>query len=63
MEQAGVFSDEGKISVYLNGTIVNQEIDVKPTKGKIQIQSEAVPMLVKRVDLTPLNHHSTALKQ
>lgn len=42
------------IDVYLNGELVNQAIDVKPSKGRIQIQSEGAEMLVRKVELTPL---------
>lgn len=44
----------GAISIYLNGTLVNQASDVKPQKGKIQIQSEGAEMFVRKVELTPL---------
>jgi hypothetical protein len=50
----------GKISVYLNGILVNQAINVKPKKGKIQIQSESSPILIRRVDLIPLALHTSA---
>jgi hypothetical protein len=43
-----------KITTYLNGTLVNQAFDIKPSKGRIQIQSEGAEMFVRKVDLTPL---------
>jgi hypothetical protein len=47
---------QGKeISIYLNGTLVNQAIDVQPQKGRIQVQSEGAEIFLRRVDLTPLN--------
>jgi len=49
----------GEISVFLNGILVNKAIDVSPSQGHIQIQSEAAPMFVRRVDLTPLAPHSS----
>lgn len=42
------------ISTFLNGTLVNKATQVKPTKGRIQIQSEGAEMFVRRVALTPL---------
>lgn len=48
-----------KISVYLNGHFINEAINVRPTKGKIQIQSEVAAMLIRRVDLTPLTTPSS----
>ena len=44
-----------KISVFLNGILVNQAYGVKPTKGKIQIQSEGAEMFVRKVELLPLS--------
>lgn len=43
------------ITVFLNGTLVNYATDVKPKKGRIQIQSEGAEMLVRKVDLTSLS--------
>ncbi len=43
-----------EILVYLNGTLVNRAMDVKPQKGKIQIQSEGAEILIRKVILTPL---------
>lgn len=48
-----------KITVYLNGHFVNEAINVRPSKGKIQIQSEAAAMLIKKIDLTPLTTSSS----
>ncbi len=44
-----------KISIILNGTLVNQALNVKPSKGRIQIQSEGAEIFFRRVELTPLN--------
>jgi hypothetical protein len=44
----------GAISIFLNGTLVNQATQVKPAKGRIQIQSEGAEMFVRKVELTPL---------
>lgn len=42
------------IIVYLNGKLVNRAFHVRPTKGRIQIQSEGAELFFKRIDLTPL---------
>lgn len=42
------------IDVYLNGILVNQAVKVKPSKGRIQIQSEGAEMFVRKVELMPL---------
>lgn len=46
---------EGQISIYLNGTLVNEAIDVKPNKGRIQIQSESAEIFFRRVELIPIS--------
>ena len=46
--------NQGKINVFLNGTLVNQAIDVKPLKGRIQIQSESAEIFFKKIAITPL---------
>jgi hypothetical protein len=44
---------EGKnITIYLNGVLVNRAMDVLPSKGRIQIQSEGAEIIFRRVDLT-----------
>ena len=43
-----------QISIFLNGILVNKAIDVKPLKGRIQIQSESAEIFFRRVELTPL---------
>lgn len=42
------------VSIFLNGTLVNQASQVKPSQGRIQIQSEGAEMFVRKVELTPL---------
>jgi len=42
------------IHIWLNGVLVNQASDVKPHKGKIQIQSEGAEIFFKRIIITPL---------
>ncbi len=43
-----------EIAIYLNGTLVNHAYKVKPTKGRIQIQSEGAEIFFRRVDLESL---------
>ncbi len=43
-----------KLSIYLNGTLVNQAYRLKPSKGKIQIQSEGAEMFVRKVEIIPI---------
>jgi len=43
-----------RISIYLNGILVNEATAVKPNKGRIQIQSEAAEVFIRKVELTPL---------
>lgn len=38
----------------LNGVLVNKAFDVKPSKGRIQIQSEGAEIYFRKVDLKPL---------
>lgn len=45
---------DGEIKVFLNGALVNRATDVKPGKGRIQIQSESAEIFFRRVDLLPL---------
>lgn len=44
-----------KVTVLVNDVLVNEAWDVKPSKGKIQIQSEGAEMFVRSVELTPLS--------
>jgi len=45
---------DGEITIYLNGVLVNRALEVKPRRGKIQIQSEGAEMLVRKVELSPI---------
>ncbi len=45
---------DDQITIFLNGKLVNKAMHVKPQKGKIQIQSEAAEVFVRRVELQPL---------
>jgi hypothetical protein len=43
-----------EIIVYLNGILVNHAFDVKPHRGRIQIQSEGAEIFFRRISLEPL---------
>ena len=45
-----------EITIYLNGHLVNHAIDVRPQKGKIQIQSEGAEIFFRRITLIPLSN-------
>lgn len=47
-----VFRDE--ITIFLNGELVNKATNVKPQKGKIQIQSEGAEIFFREITLIPL---------
>ena len=47
-------ADGDKLSIFLNGILVNEATNVKPQKGRIQIQSEAAEIFFRRVELTHL---------
>lgn len=42
-----------EIFIYLNGVLVNHATNVRPHRGRIQIQSEAAEIIFRRIDLTP----------
>jgi len=46
----------GQISIFLNGVLVNKATDVKPNKGRIQIQSEGAEIFFRRIELKPLSN-------
>ncbi len=47
-------ADGSRVTLILNGVVVNQAFNVRPHKGRIQIQSEGAELFVRRVELTPL---------
>lgn len=55
-----VIADGGKITVLLNGIVVNRAVDCTPKKGRLQIQSEGAEIFFRRVELTPLTTPATA---
>lgn len=48
------YANGGNLLIYLNGKLVNKAHNVKPRKGKIQIQSEGAEIFIRRVDLQKL---------
>ena len=44
-----------EITVKLNGVLINKATAVKPSKGRIQIQSEAAEVFIRKVELWPLS--------
>ncbi len=46
---------DGEITIYLNDVLVNKATNVKPRKGRIQIQSESAEIFFRKVELTPLS--------
>lgn len=42
-----------EITIFLNGTLVNKATNVRPSKGRIQIQSEAAEIFFRHVELVP----------
>jgi hypothetical protein len=47
-------ADGAALTVILNGVTVNRAVVARPSKGRIQIQSEGAEIFVRRVDLIPL---------
>lgn len=43
---------ENEIIVYLNGVLVNRAREVRPSKGRIQIQSEGAEIYVRKIELS-----------
>lgn len=46
-------AEDGQITIFLNGILVNRATNVKPDKGRIQIQSEGAEIFFRRIELTP----------
>lgn len=49
-----VIAKGDEVTIYVNGVLVNQATNVKPSRGHIQIQSEGAEMFVRKIDLKPL---------
>jgi hypothetical protein len=48
-------AEDGQITIVLNGILVNKATNVKPNKGRIQIQSESAEIFFRKIELTPLS--------
>jgi hypothetical protein len=49
-----IIAEKDKVSIILNGTLVNQALNVLPSKGHIQLQSEGAEIFFRQVDITSL---------
>jgi hypothetical protein len=49
-----VICDGATITQIVNGTVVNKAFDVRPTAGKIQIQTELAEIYFRRLELWPI---------
>ncbi len=49
-----IVCDGSKISIKLNGVLVNAGRGANPAEGKIQIQSEGAEIRIRRIELRPL---------
>lgn len=47
-------AEGNKVTVMLNGILVNQAFDVVPSRGRIQLQSEGAEIFFRKVELQPL---------
>jgi hypothetical protein len=43
---------DGQLTIFLNGVLVNKATNVKPNKGRIQIQSESAEIFFRKIELT-----------
>jgi hypothetical protein len=49
-----VFAESDTLRYVLNGTVVNETFDVKPSEGRVLLQTEGAEMFVRRYELEPL---------
>jgi hypothetical protein len=42
------------LQYFLNGVLVNEAFEVKPSEGKVLLQTEGAEMFVRRYELWPL---------
>jgi hypothetical protein len=50
-----ILAKDDLLEVHLNGVLVNRGTEIKPTKGRIQIQSEGAEIWFRKIDLIPLD--------
>jgi hypothetical protein len=48
-------AEDGQLTIFLNGILINKATNVKPNKGRIQIQSESAEIFFRKIELTPLS--------
>lgn len=48
------------IAIYLNGVLVNYASNVRPARGRIQIQSESAGMVFRKIEITSLEDEKNA---
>jgi hypothetical protein len=53
-----VICDGNRITNIVNGVVVNEAIDVSPSAGKIQIQSELAEIFFRKIELHPVKKTS-----
>ncbi|MEP7109175.1 MAG: DUF1080 domain-containing protein [Ferruginibacter sp.] len=46
-----------EITIFLNGKLVNHAVNVQPSRGSIQVQSEGAEIFFRRIDLISLNQN------
>ena len=49
-----IIARDGRLCYSLNGVVVNEAFDVKPSEGRVLLQSEGAEMYVRQFDLYPL---------
>jgi len=47
--------EDDQITIFLNGVLVNKATNVKPGKGRIQVQSESAEIFFRKIELIPLS--------
>ena len=52
--QIRIMAMADEVYYFVNGTLANHALRVKPAKGRIQIQSEGAEIFVRKVEMTPL---------
>jgi YVTN family beta-propeller protein len=48
------------IAIYLNGVLVNYAANVRPARGRIQVQSESAGMIFRKLEITSLEEDKKA---
>ncbi|MBS0207729.1 MAG: DUF1080 domain-containing protein [Planctomycetes bacterium] len=52
--QMEVVCDGGRVTIYVNGTLVNEGFDAFPSAGKIIVQTEYAEIFFRKIDMLPL---------